>query len=68
MIFRLRLCALCFVVFLIVAGCNFGAKQDSEEQRQRDEKTRDEAAKVTERLWEVGDIMVALEAWEAAHP
>jgi hypothetical protein len=43
------LCALCFVVFLIVAGCNFGAKQDSEEQRQRDEKTRDEAAKVTER-------------------
>jgi hypothetical protein len=26
------------------------------------------AAKVTERLWEIGDIVDVLEAWEMAHP
>jgi len=25
------------------------------------------AAKVTERLWEIGDIVDVLETWEAAH-
>src|ERR1700730_11098496 len=47
----IRLIFLCFLVYLIcgLTSCNFGANQNTEEQRQRDDKTREEAAKATER-------------------
>jgi DNA uptake protein ComE-like DNA-binding protein len=41
-----------FVCWLVVCGltsCNFGVNPNSDGQRQRDEKTREEAAKATER-------------------
>ena len=51
-----RFMGLCFVVMLTlgvsVTGCNWNpnGRASGEEQRQRDEKTREEAAKATERL------------------
>lgn len=46
----IRLSFLCCLVYLIcgLTSCNFGANQNTDEQRQRDEKTREEAAKATE--------------------
>jgi DNA uptake protein ComE-like DNA-binding protein len=48
---RMQLSALYFLTFFLVLGfigCDFSGNQNAEDQKQREEKTRDEAAKATE--------------------